>query len=199
MSRAMMAPQAMSMAQMKSGSVCAPGGDPNQGDIARYLGELLKLSPGELRAVGIGLSAVLGTTRTTDRDSYKVPGDADLVIYQVGAYWRSTLIATEPVLNANFTQFGPTDLMVARLQNCLATLTNKDRSLAYFDAGAVPLSSLAPPAGAPQFLPPMAPYLVPSGITLEASFTLQDTTAAVVGNNAEYGLILGGFLIPKRA
>lgn len=182
-------------------AACAlPGIDDSErkGDIERYLGELLKLSPADIRAVGIGLEGELGSTALSDSDEYKVPGDADLVIYQIQGGYASQNLATEIAVNAIFTQFGPTDLMVARLMNCRASLTNKDRQLPFFDNGSVVLSTITPPCGAPQFMPPMAPYLVPSGIVLRAEFALEDSTAAVAGALGTYTLYLGGFLIPKR-
>lgn len=173
--------------------------DVRKGDIARYLGELLKLSPGDLRAVGIGLTAELGSSALSGSDEYKVPGDSDLVIYQVQGGFASNALASEVALNAGvFTHFSPSELAAVRLANCLVTMTNKDRQLPFFDNGGVRLSTITPPVGAPQFLPPMAPYLVPSGITLRAEFALQDSTAAVAGQLGDYTLYLGGFLIPKR-
>ncbi len=68
-----------------------------------------------------------------------------------------------------------------------------------FDAGAAPLSAITPPVGVPLQFPLDMPNIVPAGMNLRATFTLQDTTAAVVGNATIYGLLLTGALIPRRA
>lgn len=181
-------------------NACPPGlKSPASGaGIADYLAELLRLSPAQLRGVGIDLRARLSTGTTQASDTYNVPADQDLVVFGISGYYRSTLLATEPALNAVFTQFSPAELQVARLSNCIVGLENKDRNLPVFDARSVYLSSITPPMGAKLQFPVQAPLLVPRTHTLRATFALQDTTAAVVGNAADYGLLLEGILIPTR-
>lgn len=180
---------------------CPPGIHPGHSSagIADYLRELLKLSPANLRGVAIDLRRRLGAAALTGTDTYQVPSDQELVVYGVSAYWRSSALATEPALNAAiFTQMSPSELQVARLGNCIATLENKDRNLPVFDARGIYLSAITPPLGSKLQFPVQAPLLFPASHTVKATFTLQDTTAAVVGNDADYGLLLEGILIPKR-
>jgi hypothetical protein len=165
------------------------------GGIAAYLTELLQLSPAQLRGVGVLLQKRLGTTVTSGSDEYRVPADQDLVIFQIHSSWRSSNLAGEVAINPVFTSMDYDTLERVRKSNCVVALQNKDRNLAVFDNRAVPLSSLH---DTPMYFPANAPLLVPATHTLKADFSLQDTTAAVVGQNADYGIVLTGILIPKR-
>lgn len=182
-------------------NACPPGfkSPASEAGVAAYLAELLRLSPAQLRGVGIDLRKRLGAATLTGNDTYSVPSDQDLVVYGISGYWRSSALATEPALNAAvFTQMSPAEMQLARLSNVIATLENKDRNLPVFDARGVYLSAITPPLGSKLVFPVQAPLLFPATHTVKATFTLQDTTAAVVGNDADYGLILEGILIPKR-
>ncbi len=178
---------------------CPPGlpQSPSGAGVADYLRELLRLSPAQLRGVGIDLRVRLGQTTPQATDNYNVPSDQDLVVYGISGYYRSTNLATEPVLNANLS-LSPSDLQVARLSNCIASLENKDRNLAVFDARAVVLGAISSPMGSKLQFPVQAPLLFPATHQLRASFTLQSVAAAIAGNDADYGLLLEGILIPKR-
>lgn len=164
------------------------------GGIAAYLRELLQLSPAQVRGVGILLEKRLSTTTTSGSDEYRVPADQDLVVFQIHPSFHSSALATEPALNPNVS-LDYAGLEKARLSNCVVALQNKDRSLAIFDNRSLKLSSLR---DTPLYFPANAPLLVPATHTLKADFSLQDTTPAVVGNPADYGIVLTGCLIPKR-
>ena len=60
------------------------------------------------------------------------------------------------------------------------------------------LGSILPPFGYPMIFPPEAPMIFPSAHQIQASFALQDTTAAIVGNNTVYGIVLVGALVARR-
>lgn len=177
--------------------VCIPSlpQSKQSGGIAAYLAELLQLSPAQLRGVGILLERRLSGTATSGSDEYRVPADQDLVVFQIHSSWRSSALATEPVLNANITSLTYDGLEKARLGNAVVSLQNKDRNLAIFDNRSIRMSAIR---DTPMYFPANAPLLVPATHTLKADFSLQDTTAAVVGNAADYGLVLTGILIPKR-
>jgi hypothetical protein len=171
-----------------------PGKPMSQGGIAAYLQELLKLSPAEIRGVSILLEKRLSATVTAATDIYRVPADQDLVVFQIHSSYRSSALATEPALNSNI-QLDVDGLEKARMSNCVVALQNKDRNLAVFDNRSMRLSAIR---DTPIYFPANAPLLVPATHTLQADFSLQDTTPAVVGNAADYGIVLSGILIPKR-
>lgn len=177
---------------------CGPGAGGVAGRIASYLQEVLMLSPAAVRGVGLGFSASLGNT-TPVSYTYKVPSDQELVVFSVHGYLRFPTFNTEPSVILSFLNPDPSERWFLKSQNCLVSLTNIDRSLPIFDSQDVPLSSITPPVGAPLYFPLDAPLLVPAGHNLRATFQLQDSTAAIVGNSTVYGLMLTGALIPKRA
>lgn len=179
-------------------AACIPNipGKPGHGaGVAAYLKELLELSPAELRGVSVLLEKRLSTGTTSGSDQYRVPADQDLVVYQIHSTWRSSALATEVAVNAVFTAFSMDDMERVRLSNCVVALQNKDRNLAVFENRAMRMNAMR---DTPLYYPAEAPLLVPATHTLQADFSLQDTTAAVVGNAADYSLVLTGILIPKR-
>lgn len=169
----------------------APGG----GRIISYLAEALSVSPADLRGVGIALQASLSST-TPGTDSYRVPADQDLIVLGLQGYVTFPTLQTEPTAILTFLNLDPSERIFVKAQNCLARLENVDRSLGVFDARDIPLASVTPPVGAPMYFPLEMPYVVPATHTLRATFTLQDSTAAIVGNASGYGLLLTGTLIP---
>lgn len=176
---------------------CSPGAGGPPGRIAAYLQELLMLSPASVRGVGLGLSASLANT-TPVSYTYKVPSDQELAVFSIHGYLRFPTFNTEPSLILSSLNPDPSERWFLKSSNCLVSLTNIDRSLPVFDAQDVPLSSITPPVGAPLYFPLDAPLMVPSGHNIRATFQLQDSTAAIVGNATIYGLMLTGVLVPKR-
>lgn len=172
-----------------------PGKAMPNGGVAAYLAELLRLSPAQLLGTSILLQKRLGTATTSGASEYRVPADRDLVVFQIHSTFRSTDLSTEPALNANITSLDVDGLEQARLSNCIVGLLNKDRQLKVFDNNDMVMSAMRK---TPLYFPANAPLLVPSTHTLQATFTLQSTVAANVGNNADYGVTLTGVLIPKR-
>ena len=170
----------------------APGGR-----IKAYLAEILELSPAEIRAVGIGLEAsATGTSPGTD--DYKVPSDQDMVILSLQGYLQFQLLDTEPRAILGWLNLNPSERWFVKSQNCEVSLENIDRNLEVFDKRSLPMSAISPPVGAPLYFNPELPFIVPAGHTMRATFTLQDTTTAIVGAATNNGILLGGALIPKR-
>jgi hypothetical protein len=177
--------------------VCPPGlAAPDAGRITSYLAEILKLSPAQVRGVTIGLEASLAnTTQTTD--TYKVPGDQDLVVFTIQGYLSFSAINSEPLFDT-YLKLDPSERWFLKSQNCYVDLADIDRSLKVTDARSIPMSAITPPVGQPLVFPVEAPLLFPSNHNVRATFSLIDGTAAVVGNSTKYGLMLTGALIPKR-
>ena len=173
--------------------ICPPGMEHKAGDVAKYLLELLKLAPSSLMGVAVPLEVLLGAATLEASTTYRVPADFNLVVFQMQPMYRSTALATEPVLNANITSLDLAGLTEARLQNVLAQLALKDRKLDVIEGASLNLASIL---RYPAKWPENAPLIVPAAQTLEATFSVQDATAAVVGQNAYYGLLLTGVLIP---
>lgn len=172
---------------------CPPGMIQKSSDMRSFLQDLVELSNSSLQAIVLPLEVLLGAATLTDETEYRVPAEFNLAVFQIHTDWRSTALATEPALNANITSLDLQGLAQARLSNIKATLQLKDRKLDVFEDGDIAMSALFKN---PAFLLPNAPLLIPAGSTLKAGFSVQDATAAVIGNNAYYGIILTGALIP---
>lgn len=179
-------------------SLLAPVPSPGSGRIKQYLAEILELGPAEIRAVGIGLEAN-ATGTVPGVDTYKVPSDQDLVILSLQGYLQFQLLNTEPTAILTWLNLDPSERWFVKTQNCEVSLENIDRSLEVFDARSVPLSAISPPVGAPLYFNPELPFIIPAGHSLRGTFTLKDTTTAIVGAATNYGILLGGALIPKRS
>lgn len=171
---------------------------PPAGRVASYIQEVLKLSPAQVRSVGLALQATLSNTSPVS-DTYTVPADQDLVIFSLQGYLQFNSLAAEPTTGIlSFLNPDPSERWFMKAQNCNLKLENLDRSLQVFDARDVPLSAISPPVGAPMFIPPEIPFIVPHKHRLRATFTLQDSTTAIVGSATKYGVLLTGALIPFR-
>ena len=174
---------------------------PNQrpaGRIYSYLGEVLGVDFSMVRGIGIAMQAALSTAITTATDEYSIPSDQDLVILGISGYLQMPTLNTEPQVIA-FSNVDPSERWFVKAQNCTVQLTHKDRSLDIFDQRAIPLSALTPPVGAAMWFPPELPIIIPGSHRVVTTFTLTDTTAAVVGNSTNYGLNLIGALVAKDA
>lgn len=181
---------------------CAPPHDPmalrrGPGRIEAYLAEILKLGPAEIHSVGIGMQAT-PTATAPATDTYRVPSDQDLVVFSLQGYLQFTTLNTEPTAILGYLNLDPSERWFVKAQNCNLKLENTDRNLTVFDARDIPLSAISPPVGAPMYFPPDVPYIIPAGHSLAATFTLNDSTTAIVGSASKYGILLTGALIPKR-
>ena len=179
---------------------CPPGTSPMQQRIRGYLREVLGLSLAQVRGgVGVRLQASLSNT-TPGTDTYKVPADQNLVVFSMQGYVRFTALNTEPTVMLGSLNPDPSERMLVKAMNCLVQVVDSDRTAigGVFDNGETTLGRLMPPLGVPMTWPLEAPQLWESGHTLKATFTLQDSTTAIVGNATIYGVLLVGALVPKE-
>lgn len=167
------------------------------GKITSYLSEILKLSQADIRGVGIALQATLSST-TPASETYRVPSDQELVILSIQGYLAFSTLNTESTAILSYLNLDPSERWFVKTQNCTVALTNTDRNLPVFDNRDLRLSAISPPVGAPMNFPVEAPLIVPAGHNLRATFTLQDSTSAIVSGATVYGLLLTGALVPKQ-
>ena len=164
-----------------------------KGPLGQQLLELLGLSESSLMSVAIPLEVLLGAATATDADTYDVPTEYDLAIYGMRASYRSSNLATEPVLNANITALSVEGIAEARLQNILAEFAIKERKLDIVEGRSLNLAAL--------YREPLrwpVPLMVPGGKTLTLTLTAQSVVAAIIGNDANYGIVLEAVLIPRK-
>lgn len=168
-----------------------------QSRIKSYLEELLQLSPADLRPLQLTLQASLNST-TAGSSDYKIPKDQDAFIFSMQGFVRMPTLNTEPQTILGYLNLDPSERIYVKTQNCLVQLQNIDRSYTVMEENSLPLSAITPPYGSPLYYPVEAPLVLPAGHTFKATFTLQDSTAAIIGNASNYGISLMGILLPKR-
>lgn len=179
--------------------VTPDGSPPPAGRIASFLQEVLSLSPAVVRGVGVTMSAALTTSTPTGSAKYRVPSDQELVVFACSGFIKFSSLNTEPTAILGWLNLDPSERWFVKTQNCSVGLKNVDRSLDVFDGdGVVSMAAITPPVGVPMYWHPEAPNIFNSSHTLQATFTLGDTTSAIVGNSTTYGLLLTGNLIPNR-
>mgnify|MGYP001585617587 FL=1 len=122
-----------------------------------------------------------------------------MVIFSIQGGLQFNTLSAEPTAILTFLNPDPSERWFVKTQNCNVKLQNLDRRLNVFDLRDIPLSMISPPVGAPLYFPPEVPMLVPHKHRLQATFTLQDSTTAVVGSATKYNILLTGALIPFRA
>lgn len=169
-----------------------------QGAIDDYAEEIRRLYE-QLYGVCVNLQVSLSATTTSGNDTYKVPSDRVLVIKAVHGYLRFTDFTNEVALAAVLgTNVAPTERAYVKAQNCLVELKNADRSMLWTERNNPPLATLMPRMGRPLELPKEMPFILQPTETMKASFSLQDTTAAIIGAATIYGVSLVGALIPHK-
>ncbi len=181
---------------MNAPNFCPPG-LVSGGRISSYIAEILRLSQADVRGVGIGLQATLSST-TPGTDSYRVPSDQELVITTVQGYLAFSTLNSESTAILGWLNLDPSERWFVKTQNCAVGLVNVDRNLQLFDNRDQRMSAITPPVGVPMQFSLEMPFIVPAGHNLKATFTLQDSTSAIVSGASVYGLLLTGALIPKR-
>lgn len=186
---------------MAKNPYCGDPNDPNAmppGRVGSYLQEVLDLSPAVVRGVGVTLSASLSSTSPSNVD-YRVPGDQELVVFSIHGFLRFTALNSESTAILGWLNLDPSERWFVKSQNCTVALKNNDRSLDVFEGdGSIPMSAITPPVGVPMYFHPEAPCIFNAGHLIRATFTLQDSTSAIVSGATVYGIVLTGNLIPNR-
>lgn len=172
--------------------ICPPGMEKNPNSVRKFLEDLLAVANSSLMGVEVPLEALLGAGTLTETAEYRVPAEYDLVVFQMQATYRSTALNTEPALNANLS-LDLQGLAEARLGNVLGKLQLVDRKLDVIEGADL---NMAARYRTPAFWLPSAPLIIPAAQTLRATFNAQSGVAAVIGNDAYYGFLLTGVLIP---
>ena len=150
-------------------------------------------------AILISLLATINssTSGAQATDEYTVPSESVLYIEQIIGIVAFNALTSETL---SITGVGNPDF-VQRLQikasNCRVKLQDLDGSRDFTsDGDEVPLSAFIPQAGGRAVIfPEGRPEMVPPGHKLKLTARLQDTTAAILGAETVYGLVLIGKLI----
>lgn len=176
---------------MARGNECGMPGPAEGAQVDRiksYLAELKDIGPGDYEIVTVTLKKSLLAGTTTGNDTYPAPGNRQIIIGEIHPHLALINAAGESLAIANLGNPSLADREILKMMNCRVQLQVKNHSLDLFQNASktISLNSLRKR--------PMnlwhAPYIVPMGGLLQMDATLVDTTAAVVGGETEYGLML---------
>lgn len=163
--------------------------------------EIRQLSPEDYRLIEVPLMVALSTSATSGTDTFRALTTHHFVIKELRGHILIRDVTSETVAVSNYGNPSYRDRIAIKANNCRVTLQNTDRSQKVFESSNnLNLGSfMRVSGGAPIVVDP--PHILPAGETLEATFTLVDTTSAVVGGTSkvEYGLILVGHYVRARA
>lgn len=153
-----------------------------------------KLTVEDYQPVIIVLRQPLNTTTTSSNDTYRVPDPYHLLVQRVRGHFGFKALTSETLTVTGVGNLDVREHLLMKAQNCRVDFVNSDKKYDIINNQQLVLSSILPELGAEPivFDPPLN---VLTGQTLKATMTLTDTTASVVGANAEYGLIIEGVLV----
>lgn len=190
--------------------VKAPGGAGAAQMIRSRVYELTQLSPEDYRGVVVPIYATLGTAAFTGSDTYRVPTTHEFAIKQIVGHIALVGVNDEtrdpPGTGAVATlgiadQSGATaalslmNRIAMKAMNCTVDLRNSDREQKLFDNHSLSLATIVTLIGGRPIDWSETPHIVPAGETLALNVGLIQQTAALVGGNTQYGVVLIGDLI----
>lgn len=169
-------------------------------DYKQHLEDLRRLNPEDATPRIVGLEVTLGVTPITAQATYGVPSNFDFYIKQLRGYHRFSLLNTEAALAVPIgTNLLPRERAYIKMQNCVWTIKDQDRTETEINKGSAPtLATINPAVGGEVVDFSDSPMVIPAGNKILAEFTLKDTTALIEGVDSVYGIMLVGVLVPKR-
>lgn len=169
-------------------------------EVARQAHAYVNGQPGRVRGVMIPLRKALLAGTTTGEATYRVPQGYNLDIKAITGTLGWTDWGTEAAVDVEIaegpaaTSLPPLHRMALKASNCQILLEIQDAAVKITEGDQIYLSDILNkviPLGRDD-----APGLVvPSGDTVKATLTLQDSQANIVGNSTRYGVILIGALV----
>lgn len=167
----------------------------------RRIVEAFDLGAGlQVRPSVLTFQATLGTGALSGSDNFKMPEGEDFVLLEM----RGLYAALAPATDYTTTRYNYADTagrVLMKTNNCKLDFRLKDQASRVFtERNNIVLSSITPEAGGQtmHFTRDGAPmFIIPHGTVPEATMTLQDSTADVVGGNANYGVSLYGVYVSR--
>lgn len=183
-------------------------GDVTHQRVQGFFGEVMRMLRAYEQNGGIGIrpasiNLAIDIDAAADSggsDEYKASTDEDFIAHSVAGYAALLLPQTDTAQAATLgTNVVPTERLALKMMNCTVQLKDKDGKWDIGQNRGFNLYSLF--KNPRKFGGPDYPHwLIPSGRTVEATFTLGDTTAATIGTSTRYGVeIDGSFLLRLKA
>lgn len=154
---------------------------------------------------------ILGAgTAASGSDSYRISANEDFLVQSIRGVVGLKDLTSEPqgatayaIENATGPAYSvsPSERLRAKANNCFFQLRNKDTKVDIIENLTGPLSSICPEAGGEVmvFGPNVVPgFIIPHGVTMEATFALQSANAFFNTANTFYGVALTGLYLSRE-
>lgn len=160
------------------------------------------------RPAAITLSAAItgAGTAIAGNDDFRVAQNEDFLVLGIRGFVISNAAQLDPgpvgfASTWAVTAASPQQILIAKANNCLLTLQNKDTKVPITENEAFPLSSICPEAGGAEmrFQPDVVPgFIIPHNSTLQALFALQSADAMFNTASTTYGVTLTGLYMSRE-
>lgn len=159
------------------------------------------------RPAAITLSAAItgAGTAIAGNDDFRVSQQEDFLVQSIRGFVVNNALQLEPggaaFANPLSTTMTPHQVLLAKANNCLLTLQNKDTKVPVTENESFPLSSIMPEVGGQpmRFGPDSVPgFIIPHNMTIQAIFALQSANLFFNTASTTYGIILSGLYVSRE-
>ena len=139
------------------------------------------------------------------QNDFRVAQNEDFLVKSVRGFVISNALQLDPgggaFANALTTTMVPSEILLAKANNCRVTLLNKDSKVPITENESLPLSSITPEVGGEVmvFGPDGVPgYIIPHNTTIQAQFALQSVNLFFNTASTTYGITLSGLYVSRE-
>lgn len=159
------------------------------------------------RPAAITLStAIVGAGAASSGNAdFRVAQNEDFFVQSIRGFVINNSLPTEigggAFTNPLTTTMVPSEILLAKANNCRVTLQNKDTKVPVTENESFPLSSITPEVGGliMAFQPDIVPgFIIPHNTTVQALFALQSANAFFNTVSTQYGVILTGLYMSRE-
>ncbi len=156
-------------------------------------------------AISFSVALVGAGSANAGNESFRVAQNEDFLVQSVRGWVINNDLPTDPggaaLTNPLTTTLTPSEVLLAKANNCRVTLQNKDTKVPYTENESIPLSSIMPEVGGMPlvFSPDAVPgFLVPHNTTIQALFALQSANLLFNTASTQYGVTLSGLYLSRE-
>ena len=156
-------------------------------------------------AISFSVALVGPGSANAGNESFRVAQNEDFLVQSVRGWVINNNLPADPggaaLANPLTTTLTPSEVLLAKANNCRVTLQNKDTKVPYTENESIPLSSIMPEVGGMPlvFGPDAVPgFLVPHNTTIQALFALQSTNLLFNTASTQYGVTLSGLYLSRE-
>ena len=151
----------------------------------------------KVRPAVVTMKKALLSGTTSDSDSFRVPSEEVFLVKEIRGHFSFNALAAEALGLTNITPMTVGDYVIGKARNCNISLERADQNLAVTLGSNLCLADILPGAGGQAIrFDEMGPvWVIPPSETLKMTASLISTTAAIVGQSSNYGVMLSGAML----